>query len=63
MSDLERRHGEWFAAVSDAAYDDVYQQWMPTELVGRLGEDQRKSRADRRTTTQRIRRTAQSERW
>ena len=41
VGDLERRHGEWFAAVSDAAYDDMYEQWMPADLVQRLGEDQR----------------------
>ena len=41
LADLERRHEEWFAAVSDAAYDEMYQQWMPDDVVRRLAEDQR----------------------
>ncbi len=41
FADLERRHEEWFAAVSDAAYDEMYQQWMPDDVVRRLAEDQR----------------------
>ena len=41
MADLERRHEEWFAAASDAAYDEMYQRWMPDDVVRRLAEDQR----------------------
>ena len=41
VAGLERRHEEWFATVSDAAYDEMYQRWMPDDVVRRLAEDQR----------------------
>ena len=40
-ADLERRHQEWYAAASDAAYDEMTESWMPDHLIRQLAADQR----------------------